>query len=511
MLDTAFKGLSEQEILDWPHYNHTGQWHEMVTPRNLPFNELGDVDVHRPFIDDVIVECAVCKSDMKRVTDVVDCWFDSGAMPYAQYHYPFENAARIDSAGGERASNFPADYISEAIDQTRGWFYTLLAVATLLGKPAPYKNVICLGHIQDKNGKKMSKSKGNAIDPFEAMDKWGADTIRWFFFTVNQPGETKRYDERAVEEVTKKVFLILWNVLSYYQMFSAPGAAAVTEPPKPRNALDRWVLAEFAALASRVTRGFESYDIVDAARAMSAFVNDLSTWYVRRSRDRFKSGSPEEKADAVATLGYVLHGLSHLMAPCVPFLAEELYAQTGGKGDSVHLEEWVKQSSVDEALRTSMAQVRDAASAGLEKRAAASMPVRQALASATITTTDKHEDWMDEILKDELNVLEVKWVSGAFGVELDTVLTPELKRMGAARELVRNINDLRKTSGLTIQDRIIIKYQTDSGFWNEVFAELGADVTAGTLADAAEKAELGADARALEFDGQTVKLGILKV
>lgn len=513
MLATAFKGFSREEIVNWPHYNHTGQFRELEPVKNLPYDELGEVDVHRPFIDDVLLKCGKCGSDMHRVKDVMDVWFDSGAMPYAQWHYPFENAERVDaSSGSEQASNYPADFIAEAIDQTRGWFYTLLAVATLLGKPAPYKNVICLGHVFDAKGKKMSKSKGNVIDPFEAMDKYGADVIRWFFFTVNQPGDAKRFDEKAVEDVTKKVFLILWNVLSYYKMYAVPDAPAVTSAPKAEHALDRWVLSEFAALAGRVNKEMEAYNVIDACRAIGEFVTDLSTWYVRRSRDRFKSGTDAEKAEAIATLGYVLHGLSKVMAPFVPFLADELYKETGGAGDSVHLEEWHGDALSlldDSALRQSMEWVRRAASAGLEKRAAAGMPVRQALAKAMVTTNEKREDWLVEILKDELNVLGVDWSGGDFSVELNTVLTPELKRMGAARELVRNINDARKTSGLTIQDRIDIVYATDSDFWKEVAAERGGEIVAGTLALVMAAGE-PAEAKDLEFDGQVIKFGIVK-
>jgi isoleucyl-tRNA synthetase len=508
MLATAFKGLSHDEVLNWPHYNHTGQFLEMDPVRNLPYDELGEVDVHRPFIDDVRIACAKCGGEMKRVKDVMDVWFDSGAMPYAQWHYPFENAERVDAG-----TNYPADFIAEAIDQTRGWFYTLLAVATLMDKPAPYKNVICLGHVFDGKGKKMSKSKGNVIDPFEAMDKYGADVIRWFFFSVNQPGDAKRFDERAIDDVTKKVFLILWNVLSYYKMYAAPDALAVTVAPKPKHALDRWVLAEFAAVSGRVASSMEAYDVVTACRDIAAFINDLSTWYVRRSRDRFKAGTDAEKAEAIATLGFVLHGLSKVMAPFVPFLADELYAETGGTGDSVHLEEWHGETLAaldDAALRKSMTWVRSAASAGLEKRSAAAMPVRQALSKAIVTTPEKREDWLVEILKDELNVLDVDWASGEFAIELDTVLTPELKRMGAARELVRNINDARKTAGLTIQDRIDIVYATESDFWKEVVVERGSEVVAGTLA---RGIAVGAPAepKTLEFDGQTVEFAIVKL
>ncbi len=512
LLQTAFKELTKQEVRDWPHYNHTGQFVEMTSPRNLPYDTLGMVDVHRPFIDDVQIVCE-CSGTMRRVPDVADVWFDSGAMPYAQWHYPFENADRIDSG-----ANFPADYISEAIDQTRGWFYTLLAVSTLLGKTTPpYKNVICLGHVLDGKGKKMSKSKGNVVDPFEAMDKYGADVIRYYLFTVNQPGEAKRFDEKAVDEVTKKVFLILWNVLTYYKMYAGEGAAFVDKAlASPKHELDAWILSETSRLVASVTAQMEAYDVTGACRELGAFVNDLSTWYVRRSRDRFKAGGAEA-AEAVATLGYVLGTFAKLTAPFTPFLAESLYAELGGKADSVHLLDWPDaeaakdRAAATEELRNQMKKVRSVCSLGLEKRAAASMPVRQALASATVRGKGGMTDWMKEIVADELNVHEVRSEesSGDTTVEIDTVLTPALKREGAARDLVRNVNDLRKTSGLTLQDRVTIVYYTASDFWKETVAEHGAGVMADTLATKIEEGQ-PYEPKSLWFEDHEIHVAIVK-
>ncbi len=506
MLQTGFEGLSDEASLDWPHYNGVGEFREMEL-NNLPHDESGRVDVHRPFIDEVRLACPKCAGEMRRVADVVDVWFDSGAMPFAQWHYPFENKSRIDAG-----TNFPADYISEAIDQTRGWFYTLLAVATLLGKETPpYKNVICLGHVLDGKGQKMSKSKGNVVDPFVAIDKFGADAIRYYFFTVNQPGDPKRFDEKAVEDVVKKTFLILWNVLSFYKMYAGEKPKVVKSPKHPVHALDRWILSRLAFLEKSVTDGLTQYNVIDAGRELAAFVDDLSTWYVRRSRDRFKG---VEKKEALATLGFSLHTLAKLMAPFTPFLTDALYAETGGKEDSVHLEEWPDDLAQydDPDLRAAMEAVRGAASVGLEKRAAAGIPVRQALAKASVVAPTNRQDWMIELLKEELNVLDVDWAAGEkLDVTLDTQLTPELKRMGAAREVVRNVNELRKEAGLTIQDRITLRY--DGGeFWKQVFAEHGEALKGDVLAARVEfgRGETMKE-KELSFDGEALWVGILKV
>jgi len=521
LLETGLAGVSDEAALT-ASYNGVGEYHEL-TVENLPRDEMGAADLHRPFIDEVLLRCPDCGGDMKRVTDVIDCWFDSGAMPFAQWHYPFENKERIEGAAGGAPTNFPADYISEAIDQTRGWFYTLLAVSTLLGKETPpYRNVICLGHVLDAKGQKMSKSKGNVVDPWLMIDKYGADAIRYYFFTVNQPGEPKLFDEKQLDEVTKKVFLILWNVLSYYQMYAGEGAKAPVEPPRqPQSMLDRWILARLAALIKDCTARLNAYAVVDAGRGIGEFVNELSTWYIRRSRDRFKSGSPTEKQEAVQTLGYVLANLAKVMAPFTPFLAESLYAQVGGELDSVHLDEWPDDEPQDlnfedPHILAKMEFVRQASSAGLEKRAAAGLPVRQVLAKATVAAVQAFEPWMKEIVAEELNVevVESRQVAEAkdAGVELDTVLTPELRRKGAVRELVRNVNDLRKQAGLTVKDRIVLFHDTSSDFWKQVLAEAGAKLKQDVLAERLEDGRGGSsNNKEIETDGQKIWLGIEKL
>jgi isoleucyl-tRNA synthetase len=516
LLETGFHGLSDEETLG-ASYNGVGEFHEFAI-ESLPYDDMGHVDMHRPYVDEVVLRCPACGGDMRRVTDVLDCWFDSGAMPYAQWHYPFENKERID-----KGANFPADYISEAIDQTRGWFYTLLAVSTLLGNGTPpFRNVICLGHVLDAKGQKMSKSKGNVVDPWVMIDKYGADAIRYHFFTVNQPGEPKCFDEKALDEVTKKVFLILWNVLSFYQMYAGEVPAAPVEPPRSLSSmLDKWILSKLALLIQNVTRKMNEYAVVDACREMGEFVNELSTWYLRRSRDRFKTGTPVEKAEAVQTLGYVLVTLAKAMAPFTPFLAEALYRQVSGPLASVHLDEWPDDEPTDlgyddPAVRDKMDFVRQAASAGLEKRAAAGIPVRQILAKASVASAQAFEPWMKEIVAEELNVetVECRQVTETKdgGVGLDTVLTPELKRKGAARELVRHINDLRKQAGLTVRDRIVLRWQTSSEMWQAVLGEAEEGLKRDVLAERLETGSQGAAwGKELDIDGQKIWLGIDKI
>jgi len=488
-------------------YVNVGEHWEHELPRR-PYDEEGHVDVHRPFIDEVRLRCA-CGGEMVREPDVLDCWFDSGAMPFAQWGYPHVagSAERID---GNDPTNFPAEYISEAIDQTRGWFYTMLAVSTLLGRGTPYRNVICLGHILDGKGLKMSKSKGNIVDPWVMMDKWGADAIRYSFFTINQPGEPKRFDEKGLEEVTKKVFLILWNVLSFHRMFAAEGTDFSAAPSKPQHILDQWLLGELNTLIADSTNDLENYQVVDACRRFGGFVNDLSTWYIRRSRDRFK-GDESERSEASAALGYTLYTLSRLLAPFTPFLAEALYRELGGKLDSVHLESWPERSaaSSDGKLAQEMQMVRSAASAGLEKRASAGVPVRQALAKATVTASTVGEDWMFELLKDELNVLAIEWKKGEqLEVELDTEITPELRRLGLLREIVRNVNALRREAGLTPSDEITLNWESSGDLWPETLTEHGdalqGSVHAVALNQGRTETEFSTE---IDADGQTLWLG----
>ena len=418
--------------------------------QGLPRNDKASFDPHRPYIDEIELKCEKCSGSAKRVPDVCDVWFDSGAMPFAQWHYPFENKEFVDSGEG-----FPADYISEAIDQTRGWFYTLLAVATLLGKERPFKNVICLGHVLDAEGKKMSKSLGNIVLPMDAMEKFGADAIRWYMYTINQPGESKRFDEKALSEMVKKNFGILSNVVSFYEMFATP---SLHHPITPSlNILDRWILARLNKLIKETTSRLENYIITETVRELGDFIDDLSTWYVRRSRDRFKGTDEKDKQSAIATLHECLITFSKLIAPFAPFLSETIYKDIGGEKESVHLENWPTHddSLIDEKLLSEMQYAREVVSRVLERRSEASVPVRQALGSMKVAlpTGELSQDYQDLILN-EVNVKKIEVQKGDLSVELDLILTPELLRDGISREIIRRVNSLRKEKGLTINDRI---------------------------------------------------------
>ncbi len=507
VLDTAMSGTWNAGVLEnfGARYPETGSGREFTVP-NWPFDHKGQLDVHKPFIDAVTIACE-CGKEMKRVPEVMDVWFDSGAMPFAQWHYPFENKDKVD--GG---ASYPADFISEAIDQTRGWFYTLLAVSTLLGREPAYKNVICLGHLLDAKGQKMSKSKGNVVNPWDMFAKYGADAVRFHLFTVNQPGEAKRFDEKEVDGVIKKLFLILWNVQSFWKMYAGENAKAEIEAPKPAHTLDAWVLSELSSVTKTVTESLEKFDVVTAGRAIADFTNDLSTWYVRRSRDRFKNGTDEEKASAIATLGHALLTVSKLLAPFTPHVAEGLYREVGGEKESVHLDVWPSAGKNDENLSLQMKHVRQACSMGLEKRAKAGINVRQVLAGLEIEAEWAFEDWMLEIVAEEVNVKKATYEKDdEFEVELDTELTPELKREGAARELTRAVNALRKEAKLTIQDRITLLVEGLDGFWKEVMDAHGTDALADIKADAMKESLDGALATGeVEANNEMLKIGILK-
>ncbi|TAL19384.1 isoleucine--tRNA ligase [Patescibacteria group bacterium] len=468
----------------------------------LPKNS-GAVDLHRPFVDALKIHCQKCGAWMSRVKEVADVWFDSGAMPFAEWHYPFENKKRVD--GGEA---FPADYISEAIDQTRGWFYTLLAVAALLGKDAPYKNVISLGHLLDAKGQKMSKSKGNVVDPWQMIEKYGADCLRLYMYSVNQPGDAKRFDEKDLAELQRKFFLILWNVLAFYKTYSSIHYPLSTIPS--RHILDRWILARLSELAEKVTADLEAYRVTEPARALADFVTDLSTWYVRRSRERFKGAGGKQ---ASATLHFALLQFSKLLAPFAPFTAEALYRELQGSMESVHLENWPKleKKMSDKKLLEEMARARVVVSLGLEQRSAAKMPTRQPLAKAVLTGAP-FTDEIAEIIRDELNVLAVEQKkSGEISVTLDTALTPELKRAGALRELIRHIQALRKSAGLTVSDFIHLSYETSgepAAEFKKVETELGQAVRAKTVTTG--RADLPYTTE-VQIQGETAWIGLEKV
>lgn len=412
----------------------------------LPHNDLFELDLHRPYIDAVVLEKE--GSQYHRVKEVMDVWFDSGAMPFAQDHYPFENKEWIDTNG------YPADFISEAIDQTRGWFYTLLSVGVLMERGTPYKNVICLGHLLDKEGKKMSKSLGNVIEPFDQMDRFGADAVRFWMYSVNAPGEGKNYDEKNIVEINNKVFNLIGNVLSFYELYR--DHTSETVPPKEANILDRWIMTRLDQLIAETTENLDSFDLFKPTRAIRDFVDDLSTWYLRRSRDRIKEGD----SAAQQTLASVLKVLAQVIAPFAPFTAEVVWQKLKHESDeeSVHLSAWPKSKHVDETLIENMVIVRELCAIGNYQRKQANIPVRQPLQSFTIQQTDGafgkvNEQVYTDLIRDELNVEKI-----IFGDEtkIDQTITEELKKKGDYRELVRAVQELRKEKGLAPRDLVTL-------------------------------------------------------
>lgn len=418
-------------------------------------------DPHRPFIDEFTFKCDKCGGRMKRVSEVIDCWFDSGAMPFAQHHFPFENEERY-----EQGQVYPADFIAEGLDQTRGWFYTLLAVSTLLEKEPAYKNVICNGLVLDEKGEKMSKSRGNVVDPWKIINKYGADAVRFYFYSVNQPSDSKYFYEKQIEDIIKRTFLIFKNVVTFYKMYATSNQVDNLEKDDLKNILDKWIVAKLNLLIEGVTNKLDCYDIMAASREIIYFIDDLSTWYLRRSRERFKSEDLQTKNQALKTLRYVIFNLTRLMAPFVPFLAEHIYQEMAGGESSVHLKDWPKvhQEWKNQEIDNQMKTIREIASLGLEQRAKNKLPIRQPLAKMIVKFPGlkKLGKEFEKIINDELNIKKIEYQpSTEKEVELDLVLTPALKEEGIVRELIRQLNDLRKKSGLTIKDKIIFFYQTD--------------------------------------------------
>lgn len=406
----------------------------------LPHNDLFELDLHKPYIDDV--ELIKDGKKLRRVKEVMDVWFDSGSMPFAQDHYPFEKTELA----------YPADFISEAIDQTRGWFYTMLAVGVLMDRGTPYKNVICLGHLLDKDGKKMSKSIGNIVEPFEQMDKFGVDAVRFWMYSVNAPGESKNYDEKSVAEINNKVFNLFGNVLSFYELYRDTSIETSNLNLETTHALDKWIMARLAELTEETTTALDGYDLFKPARMMRDFIDDLSTWYLRRSRDRLKDGD----VDAKRTLYTVLKTTAQLIAPFAPFFAEHVWQKLklDGEEESIHLSVWPKLVESEklkvESIIEEMKIVRDVVTKGLELRQKAGIKIRQPLASLKVESGKLKVEYY-EIVQDELNV---KAILEGSEMSIDTELTPELKAEGIARELMRAIQDMRKQKGLKPEDSI---------------------------------------------------------
>ena len=419
----------------------------------LGLNE--DVDLHRPFIDTVTLACEKCGGLMKRVPEVLDTWFDSGSMPFAQRGHPRHGNLEFEES-------FPADFITEAMDQTRGWFYSLLAISTLLFKQNAYRNVICLGLVVDPKGKKASKSRGNVLDPNYLFDNFGSDAVRWYFFTSTQVGENYRTSTDTLRETVQQFFIPLWNCYSFFVTYARldnfdPAQQQV--PLNERHVLDRWLLSRLSGLNSSVTDGLDKYDAVEPARRIQRFVDDLSNWYIRRSRRRFwKSKSDRDKLAAYQTLFEALTTMCKLMAPFVPFMADAMYRNLA-EGASVHHADFPEPSTAhDPDVEKNMALARQAVELGLAARDAARIKVRQPLASISLPGDPLPEE-IAAIVREELNVKQL--IFGAPDVKLDTTITEELRLEGLTREVVRLIQDRRKQLGLNVEDRIHTRYEAD--------------------------------------------------
>lgn len=423
------------------------------------------INLHRPFIDKVLLECEKCGGKMRRVPEVLDCWFDSGSMPFASWHYPFENIEQF-------KQNFPADFIAEGIDQTRGWFYTLLAISTLLGLGPAYKNVISLGLVLDEKGQKMSKSKGNVVLPDKIFAKYGADAIRLYFY-LTPLGETTRFIEKDLAEVFRKFIITFYNSFIFYQTYAPTNLKSQNQVFKPENVLDKWILSKLNLLIKELTEELEQYNITNAARLLYEFViNDLSNWYIRRSRKR-------QSSNFFQTLGMVLLDVAKISAPFVPFIAEEVYQKINfdkeNKFESVHLSDWPKSNKglIDRQLNNEMEAARKICELGLAIRAEKKIKVRQPLSEVSIEGLSLQKEIL-ELIGDELNVKKVKlgkvvglgkdWAikeEDGLKVALNVKITSQLKQEGYAREIVRHIQEKRKQAGFKPLDVASIYWQAD--------------------------------------------------
>jgi isoleucyl-tRNA synthetase len=458
--------------------------------------ELGlkeDQDLHRPYIDTVTLPCEKCGGVMKRVPEVLDTWFDSGSMPFAQRGYPRHGEKEFEES-------YPADFIAEAMDQTRGWFYSLLAISTLLFKQNAYRNVICLGLVVDPKGKKASKSRGNVLDPNYLFDTFGTDAVRWYFYTSTQVGENYRTGDAALRETVQQFFIPLWNCYSFFVTYARLDRFDSAQPAVPvgeRHVLDRWLLSKLSGLRDAVSGGLDAYDANEPARRIHRFVDDLSNWYIRRSRRRFwKSQSDSDKAAAYQTLYETLRTVCQLMAPFAPFSSDAMYRNLSD-GASVHLSDFPEASPYhDPQVEADMARARQAVEAGLAARDASRIKVRQPLSSIALPGDPLPED-IAQIVRDELNVKEL--VFGAPEVKLKTEITEGLRLEGLAREIVRAIQDRRKKLGLNVEDRIHTRYEAD-GMLLRAIERHGDYIKNETLSVSLE------EGRADDFDGEQLML-----
>ena len=410
-----------------------------------------EIELHRPFIDAVTIKCPECGKQMHRVSEVIDCWFDSGSMPFAQWHYPFENADIFEK-------HFPADFISEAVDQTRGWFYSLMAISTLLFDKAPFKNVIVLGHVQDKDGQKMSKSKGNAVDPMDALNKYGADAIRWYFYSNSAPWLPNRFHEDAVIECQRKFLGTLWNTYAFYVLYANIDNFNPLEHEldyEKLSLMDKWLLSKLNSTVKAVDENLAAYKIPETTRVLEEFVDDLSNWYVRRGRERYwAKGMEQDKVNAYMTLYTALVTISMTAAPLIPFMAEDIYQNLVRSIDkdaplSVHLCEFpkVEEKMIDTDLEAAMDEILKIVVLGRAARNTANIKNRQPIGTMYVKAAKELTEDETAIVKDELNIKNVVFTediasfsSYTFKPQLRTVGPKYGKQLGGIKAYLSSVD-----------------------------------------------------------------------
>ncbi len=485
-----------------------------VYPNFDPSN-LNALDLHRPYVDQIKLKCEKCANEMSRVPEVIDCWVESASMPFAELHAPFENEELF-------KQRYPADFVAEYIPQTRAWFYVSHIVGSIIEGKAPFKNVATTGTILAEDGSKMSKSKNNFPDPYKVIESFGVDAVRYYL--MSSPvigGEDLNFSEKGVGEVSRKLSIILWNVHSFYRMYKKDllsDEAANGTAPTVTHVLDRWVLSRLAATHAQVTKALDTYNTPAAARAIQDFVTELSTWYVRRNRDRIKAGD-DSAQEALNVLGFAISETTKMLAPFMPFLAEHFYKDLTGK-ISVHLASWTPVRNNDAELETAMTQLQTIVEVALRLRKDNNLKVRQPLAELQYTA-ENFDPGMEQILSEELNVKKVThvsellarsgWVNVENSLALDITLTPELQKEGQARELERQVQDLRKKSGLKIGELVDLYYTTQDEQLADIATNL-LDRKKTFINQVKTSLEVEADFETqATIDGKPIWLGLLKI
>ena len=475
-------------------------------------DKIEEMDLHKHIMDKIKLRCDKCEGEMSRIPEVIDCWVESASMPFAEFHYPFENKKVFEA-------RFPGEYIGEYIGQVRAWFYYMHVLAVLLFEDVSFKNCVVTGNILNEKGEKLSKSKRNFTDPWAIIERYGMDALRYYLTTsVVMQAEDLFFVDDKVREIYNKVINILWNVVEFYKMYTTD--LKITTNTASDNVLDKWILAKLNLLVKEMTEAMDKYDTVKAGRPLQDFIDELSTWYVRRSSDSFKGEDKEDKEQALATLHLVLSTLSKLMAPFMPFLAEKIYYTVTGDKQSVHLQEWPQTDDkmIDNKMISEMAQARKVVEMGLALRAEVGIKVRQPLAKLQIANCRMQNELLN-IIADELNVKDMEIrdkeindnlkmkEEGDLKVGLDITITAELKKAGLVREIVRTINQMRKEQRLTIKDKIIVEYQTEDKILQAVFVDDAEEIKKSVLA---EQVKVGEGAE-VEVDGVSLKLKIEKI